>query len=322
MTKTTCIRLASAIFFGFYFQIAWSQTNVGTFVASKGDVKILRDATAATDGSFLIYEGKKYAFEEAKIGKKVRAEEIIQCGANGKAKVVYANGDHFVVAPGTSMVVPGSADQKTASGAPTLKIFYGKVRSLVTKGGPQEKLKVTTPTAVAGVRGTDFFVRHNPVDGTQLTVVRGEVIVQSKVQDAKPIAVKKGYMVRADAKGKTEVKEATKEELVQIQVASTVAADAKAVSSLPQEVKTEIKQLNEKTKDAVLADIKKDDPKLFEELKTRDDLNAATVHTVAVATLYQAAPSDAKKKPSREEIQGIGKDVYEKYFDPTDVDGH
>ncbi len=309
------------LFFGLFLTAtaATAQTFVGTFVMTKGDVKILRNAEAFPKGPFLVYEGKKFAYEPAKIGKKVSPNEIVQSGTNGRAKLVFPSGDHFNIGPGTSMSIP--TPTKTKDGKPSpLNLFYGRVRSLISKKGPLKGMKVRTPSAVAGVRGTDFFTRYNPTEGSQLAVLRGEVLVKAKA-DKKPVAVKKGYRVEV-AKGTqtAQVAMATKEELMDIQRETALRLDQKAIEKAAPEVREEVLQLTQKSKQAVMADIQKDDPKLYEQLQAKmktDDLSSEEINTTVVSRLFEQAPGDVKKKPTAEEMRAMGKDVYDKYFKPA-----
>ena len=308
-------------------QNALAQTFVGTFVMTKGDVKILRAPSLKPSGPFLVYEGKKYSYEKAKIGRKVRGTELIQTGTDGRAKVVYPNGDHFNLGPGTSMSMP--VETRNANGKKTgskLNLFYGRVRSLISKGGPRTKLKVKTPSATAGVRGTDFFLRHNPTEGSQLSVLRGEVSLRDTKKNAassKAVKVKKGFTAKVESRPtakpqKVKVELATKEEIVEIQKETALKPNEKIIEKLPEPIKKEVEKLSKKSTEAVVADIKKDDPKLYEEIK--DKLNKQNVgddyeiNTKVVAKLYKQAPGEVKKKPTAEELEAIGKDVYDKYF--------
>lgn len=309
------------------FLFSWSshaQTFVGTFVAVKGDVKILRSPAGNTDpGPFALYEGTKYSYESAKIGKKIKPGEVVQSGADGKAKIVYPNGDHFLIGFGTTMVMPDiSAKAADGKDATSIKLLYGRVRALVSKGGPRSNMKVKTPTAVAGVRGTDFFTRSNPTVGTKITVLRGEVAVQNAQKPAEVVKVTTGYSVEAKPKTAEAPKiiEASKEELITLQSESAVKADPKEVAQLQPEAKKELKELSEKTKDAVLKDIKVEDEALYNELKEQKNINTEDINTAVVAKLYKMAPAEnKKKKPSKEDIDNIGRDVYEKYFDKKEA---
>lgn len=295
----------------------WAQTFVGTFVATKGDVKILRTPAGPDDqGPFALYEGAKYSYEIAKIGKKIKPSEIVQSGADGKAKIVYPNGDHFVIGVGTTMVMPELVGKAADKNSSSVKLLYGRVRALVSKNGPRNNMKVTTPTAVAGVRGTDFFTRSNPTDGTEITVLRGEIAMQSATKPEEIVQIKTGYSAEAKPKNKNAPKlvEATKEDLLTLQGDTAVQITSAEAEKLSPDMKKNIETLTEKTKEVVLSDIKSENEDLFNELSANKNLSIDEINTAVVAGLYNLAPSTKKKKPTQDEIDSIGKDVYEKYF--------
>ncbi|MCB0350013.1 MAG: FecR domain-containing protein [Bdellovibrionales bacterium] len=295
----------------------WAQTFVGTIVAKKGDVKILRTPAGPEDkGPFALYEGNKYSYELAKIGKKIKPSEIIQSGADGKAKIVYPNGDYLVIGVGTTMVMPDVAEKAEAKDSSSVKLIYGRVRALISKSGPRNNMTVKTPTAVAGVRGTDFFTRSNPSAGTEITVLRGQVDMSSKNKPKEVVKIKTGFSAEAKPKAESAPKiiEATKEELLTLQGDTAVQTTKEEIASLPAETQEKLNTLAEKSKEAILNDIKLENEDLYKELSANKDLSPEDINTAVVAGLYQMAPSAKKKKPTQEEIDSIGKDVYEKYF--------
>jgi ferric-dicitrate binding protein FerR (iron transport regulator) len=86
-----------------------------------------------------------------------------------------------------------------------LELAYGRMRSQVvrlTNSGSQ--FEVRTPTAVAGVIGTDFFLEATPT-GTKLIVYEGVVtltpIIAGALVTAQAITVKAGYSATIDQNG-------------------------------------------------------------------------------------------------------------------------
>ncbi len=294
---------------------ALAQSFVGTFVVVHGDVKVLRSPAANDPGPFAQLEGVKYSYEDAKIGKKVNPGEVIQSGTDGKAKIAYPNGDSFLVGNGTSLVMPSVSD-KGEQKSSAIKLIYGRMRSLISKTGPRNNMRVTTPGAVAGVRGTDFFTRANPDVGTQLTVLRGEVSLRPTSAPEKEIAVKTGYMVEASTRGAgpTTPSEVTKEELKALQSESAVKATSDDLAKLSPETKKEVADLSEKTKNAVIQDIKEYDPKLAAEMIKKKNISEDDVNAAVVDRLVLMAPAAQKKKLSKKDADSAGQGVYEKYY--------
>ncbi|MEO0336965.1 MAG: hypothetical protein AAF202_11250, partial [Pseudomonadota bacterium] len=87
------------------------------------------------------------------------------------------------------------------------------------------------------------------------------------------------------------------------------------LKALDEETKKEIKTLEKKSLKIVLDDIKSEDPELYKEISKQKNLSEDKVNTQVVSKLFRQAPAEKKpKKANLEEIDQIGKDVYEKYF--------
>jgi len=315
-------------------QLAYGQTQQATFIALKGDVKLLKKPTAEDKNApQAVYEGETYVWYPAKIGRRVSPNEVVQTGPNGKAKLVFTNGDHFVVGPGTSFTVPTVANAKTKEPS-KLNMFYGKIRAMVSKGGPRSNMQIKTISATAGVRGTDFFISESGNSGCKITVMRGKVQVKPDAQVAasakaiQPVTVATGYtahlMGKVNPQTKkldqvnVDIKEATREHLLDVQSSSTLKVDEKEVQELPKEQQKEVETLQTNTLKAILNDIKEADPKMYDKLKKESVEDVETVNTMVVSKLYSGAPSeDPKRKPTEEEINSLGQAVYEKYFQPA-----
>jgi hypothetical protein len=297
--------------------ITSAQSFVGTFVAVKGDVKVLKSSNGSAAGPFVRYEGKKYIYEAAKIGNKVKPADVIQSGTDGKAKIAYPNGDNFVIGNGTSLVLPSISEKSDGTKKnSSLELIYGKVRALISKSGPRNNMTVKTPSAVAGVRGTDFFTRSNPSDGTQITVLRGQVSMQTISKPDDIVQIKTGFTADSNLKAAENLKpiETTREELVTLQSESTVKVKTEELAALSPEIKNDIDALNTKTTQAVLVDIKSHDEELYKKLADNGKMDSDSINTLVVSNLYKQAPTSKIKKPTAEEINAIGSDIYKKYF--------
>lgn len=316
---------------------------VATIVVAKGDVKIFHNQIKKSKRYKKVsYEGKIYSYEKAKIGKKIKPSDIIHSGPGSKAKVIYSNGDHFIIGPGSSVKMPNAP---TKNKLPTLDMFYGKVRSMISKKGGLTKLRVKTKSAVAGVRGTDFFISDDGVEKTKITVLRGKVEVKKNKGREKAL-VQAGYSASVTTKQEKEkvltsklpkkgespnnqtrvekeysvlrVYEAPKSELLGVQKSSIVSVNLEQLKGqINESVKKEIEKLEEKATEAVIEDIKIEDKQLFEKIKNEKIKSSTEINTVVVSTLFKKAPIEEKKKlkVSEDEIDDLGGEgVYDKYF--------
>lgn len=301
--------------------LALANSFTATAVVAKGDVKVLNSKIdkSAEIKKFVLFEGQKYSYKKIKIGMRLRPGQVVLTGTNGKAKLAYSNGDHMMVAPGTSVTIP--APVKGKKGTSSIKLIYGKMRALISKKGPRNKMNVRTKSAVAGVRGTDFFIGHNPKDGMEVVVLRGEVAVHNapdklatEVKEEALDVVKTGYHAKVKTKQKVNQVEASKEKLLDVQASSHASLNKKELDALPEKQKVTVLKLEKKASKAVLEDIKVHDPEQYKALKSKK-LQSHNIHTEVISKLYKQAPRPKKpKKANLETIDQIGEDVYKKYF--------
>lgn len=293
-----------------FTQNLWANVHTATVVHASGEVIVLNTSGSAP---FVLYQNKKYAYRPAKIGSKVIAGEIIQTKGNSKAKLIFSNGDSLNVGAGSSIMMPKPLN-KTKDKETELNVIYGKIRAIISKESPRNNLKIKTNTAVAGVRGTDVYLHHNLQTGTRVSVIRGQVEVVSKTESLKPVVVKTGYMTTSLVKQIKELKSIplTKEKLIEVQVQSTV-EDKKEVTK---GIKKSLNTLEEKNKQVILADIKSYQPEVYKEFeKQKQKLTSDEMSAKVVSRIYKTAPSENPKyKPSKDELNSIGDDVYKKYF--------
>lgn len=119
----------------------------GVFMVVKGDIKV---------------SSKSGKTEPAKIGTKVTEGDTVQSGHDSRAKIVMTDKNVLNISPDSKMTIEkyqNNGDTKNVE----LKVEFGKVRASVEQkyDGDKSKFNVRTPTAVAGVRGTDFMMGYN-----------------------------------------------------------------------------------------------------------------------------------------------------------------
>lgn len=163
---------------------AFANSMYGVFMVSKGSVKIQSAANKTSD---------------AKVGSKVYEGDTIVTGADSRAKVVMSDRNVINISPDTQIKI-AQYQNDSASGKKNveLDLVKGKVRNNVEqKYEGDNSFQVKTPTAVAGVRGTQFVVSFDP--GTRMTSVvtfKGAVSLASITPQGQtvgePVTVKKG----------------------------------------------------------------------------------------------------------------------------------
>jgi len=91
----------------------------------------------------------------AALGEPVSAGEILRSKAKAKAEVTFLDGNILRLAEGTRVRI---TDYQMGEGkTTTLDLLRGKTQNIVTGLAKGAKYEVHTPTAVCGVRGTNFF---------------------------------------------------------------------------------------------------------------------------------------------------------------------
>ncbi len=160
---------------------AFAKNDGGVFTVVKGDVQVIKGP------------GKKP--KKAKVGMKVKSKYTIIAAKDSRAKIVMTDKNVLNISPNSKIELANyqfnpSKNEKNV----LINVLYGKVRSKVNQkyDGKKNSFRVKTPSAVAGVRGTDFFVNHRN-DTSQVVTFEGEVAVGKGIgasgQIANPVTV-------------------------------------------------------------------------------------------------------------------------------------
>ncbi|MCB9072755.1 MAG: FecR domain-containing protein [Bdellovibrionaceae bacterium] len=157
----------------------------GTFMIVKGQVHVEHD-------------GKK---GEAKVNMKVYPGDTITSGPVSRAKITMSDRNILHISP-SSVVKIASYENSESKKNVELELSQGKLRSEVIQSyKDKDKYIIKTPTAVAGVRGTDFLVSHDIKNNfTEVFTFRGSVEFSALQKDSTlgaPIILKQNEMSSA-----------------------------------------------------------------------------------------------------------------------------
>jgi hypothetical protein len=167
----------------------------GVMMVVKGSVKI-KDPGAPAKAS------------DAKVGTRVVEGNMVVTGTDSRAKIVMSDRNVINVNPDTEVVIAKYENDGTATGKRNveLNLLKGRVRNNVeqTYDGEKNKFQVKTPTAVAGVRGTQFLTSYDQsTRTTSIVTFKGAVAFASlNAQGAvlgAPVVVSKGQTAEAAA---------------------------------------------------------------------------------------------------------------------------
>jgi hypothetical protein len=271
---------------------AHAQAN-GVMMVVKGEVSVTNSA------------GKT---EAAKVGKKVVQGDTITAGKDSRAKIVMSDKNVINVSPDSKIKI-----EKYETGATKnveLKVEYGKVRASVEQkyDGDKNKFNIKTPSAVAGVRGTDFMTGYNPnTRVSQVVTFSGAVAMGTpgpggSIQN--PVFVKPGQMSEAGAGQRPSAPRAVpKEEMNKMNNESKADGpaakqdDSKSSDQAKKDDKKEEKKEDKKSdekKEAKKDDVKKDEPKKDE--AKADEKKEAKKDEVTKDEPKKDAKKDAPKK--------------------------
>ena len=101
-----------------------------------------------------------------KSGDAIHTDDELTTGANAKIVVGFPDGTKLTLGPNANVLVDEYVFNPNGGGnSAVLKVAAGAVRvvsgAMERIGGPQS-IKVNTPVATIGIRGTDFFIEQTP----------------------------------------------------------------------------------------------------------------------------------------------------------------
>lgn len=302
---------------------SFADSSKGALIASvQGDAQVLSPGPVDNGKAMLTFEGSKYHFGKAKIGQLVKAGQIVMTATDGKVKVIYDHGDIVIVGPSSALAI---SDKGTKTAMNQMSLQYGKVRAIVDHDGPMTGVKIKTPVAVAGVRGTDLYVAHYlGSEQTEVQVLRGQVELSQThktkgVPLPKPSVIKVGEVGRVEMQKQPEVKTSTKQELAKVQEETTVTPTVAEKAEVSEPAKKAVAEAEKKAVEIIVKDVTRYDAQAGKALQDKKVSSVEDANTMVLHDVYKAAPSaPSKQKPSTKDFDNTD-DVYQKYFKPLSL---
>jgi len=112
---------------------------------------------------------------------RLRPNDRVNTNAGAKLEITCSDGIIVVVGESSTLDLGHLAEQGTADAA--LELLEGIVRFILPERRPAGRFELTTPTAVASVRSTEWLAQST-ARGTAVFVVRGRVAVQGRAGGA------------------------------------------------------------------------------------------------------------------------------------------
>lgn len=130
-------------------------------------------------------------------GSEVSWNDLLRTGEQGRVRVLLLDQSLISLGPKSEVRV---LRQAPASDQSKLELAYGKIRMRLAKQPADTRFELRTPTAVAGVIGTDFGADASVPGTTHFICLEGEVRISSS--DPKipgSVICKGGYMTDVKA---------------------------------------------------------------------------------------------------------------------------
>ncbi|AZZ37956.1 hypothetical protein CIK05_14475 [Bdellovibrio sp. qaytius] len=165
------------------FSKALAEETYGLLMIVKGQVQVAKMKTQPVS---------------AKVGGKVYPQDTIITGKDSRAKIVMSDRNIINVLPETKIRIDQYINDTKEKNV-RLSLIEGKIRTNVEQkyDNNENKFEIKTPSAIVGVRGTQFLTSYNKSSNTTgVTTFRGEVIFRGldKTSDklTEAVLVKRG----------------------------------------------------------------------------------------------------------------------------------
>jgi rhodanese-related sulfurtransferase len=156
------------------------------FTLYTGESKDYIGKITKTEGKAVILKIGELRASPVEAGLVVELGDIIRTMDESKVEITFTDGSVVGLAANSKIDIMDYLVEGTERRKGLIKLSRGKLRAIVTKaskGAKPGRFNVITPTAITGVRGTDFFVFH--VKGlTKLAVKEGSVDIYNPTKCA------------------------------------------------------------------------------------------------------------------------------------------
>ena len=194
-------RLISILIMCSAFLIASSKVAVA--IKTKGDVSVL-------------YKGLS-SVQALKPGSPLSDQDKIKTGKNGFVAIMYLDDKTVVKMLGNSdLTILG--DRSGSKINKSLDIKYGRV-AVNVKPQKGKEFRISTPTSVASVKGTELAIESDPSTGDSFTLIEGLIEVTNSIT-GESTEVQEGETAMSTPEGSLDVSQTTSEDLEGFEEAS------------------------------------------------------------------------------------------------------
>jgi hypothetical protein len=133
-------------------------------------------------------------WQSAVLGQILTIQDEIVTDSTGRAEVTFDNGAKLKLLPKSNIVITKQSwDDGGASGETEIKLTVGRALSKISKlSNTKERFSLVTPTAVAGIRGTEFIVEQKSDKTALLSVWENMVSWRGQIASSSENIVSSG----------------------------------------------------------------------------------------------------------------------------------
>ncbi len=158
------VSLLTGLLFCCTFSFAQSAKDIAVVLKSTGDVRVNRAAAQAA--------------EKAGRGTRLHSGNVLRTGDGASAAMVFTD-DKSVLKVRANSKVNIAGEREEASILKTIKLEFGQLWAKVTRSSTP--FRVETPSGVAAVKGTIFYLLIDPKGGTIVFCLEGAVELANKL---------------------------------------------------------------------------------------------------------------------------------------------
>ena len=176
--------------------ILFPSSKVAIAIKIKGDVSVL-------------YKGLN-SEQVLKPGSPLSHQDMIKTGKNGYIALMYLDDKTVVKMLGNSdLTIMGDRSGNKIN--KSLDIKYGRIAANV-KPQKGKEFRISTPTSVASVKGTEFAIQSDPSSGDSFTLIEGLIQVTNSIT-GESTQVQEGETAISTPDGSLNVAETTSDDL-------------------------------------------------------------------------------------------------------------
>ena len=176
--------------------ILFPSSKVAIAIKTKGDVSV-------------IYKGLNSA-QVLKPGSPLSHQDKIKTGKNGFIALMYLDDKTVVKMLGNSdLTIMGDRSGNKIN--KSLDIKYGRITANV-KPQKGKEFRISTPTSVASVKGTELAIQSDPSSGDSFTLIEGLIQVTNSIT-GESTQVQEGETAISTPDGSLDVAETTSDDL-------------------------------------------------------------------------------------------------------------